>query len=302
MKAAARRPVRLFSIVFNEPYLTWFEQACVRSLLWPQNAAALRQAIGWDIWTTQVDAGRVRAAAAQLGVPLEVHDELPAASWADKEQLKPGLHRALTAEMARCADKHQAFLWIAPDSVFGDGSCASIMALGAAPNVCVALSPMRVNAEGFIEAMGDGARDNPALVKLAFERMHRGFAEADATLADVNSMESGVSWRRIGEGLYAITHRKHSAYLLQPTASDAKWFGDMKKFGAYDHSFPQRLVNEQRQRVVGSSDAAFVAELTPAASHRANLVARDPLEPDRFHQNLAHHAANRNVLAIWRAA
>ena len=93
-----------------------------------------------------------------------------------------------------------------------------------------------------------------------------------------------------------------SGMLGQPTETDAKWFRDMNKFGSYDHSFPRRLVDEQRQRVIGSSDAAFVVELTPPRSNAPRLQPTDPSAPDRFNAAEAHHLANRNLVAIWRAA
>lgn len=297
------RPLRLFSIVFNEQYIDWFDRACVPSLSWPSNSHALRRAVAWDVWTTTEDAERVRQIAERVGVQVEIHAELEPASWENKEPLKLQLTRALTAQIERAAAERSAFLWIAPDSVFGDGSIRSILELGAPPDVCVALAPMRVQAAGFIEAMGPRRLLNDDLVSLAFKFAHRSFVEAEATLPMTNSFDSGVSWRTLRPGrLYAVTHRKHSAYLMQPTARDAESFRGMKKFGAYDHSFPRRLIEEQRQRVIGSSDAAFVVELTPELAHVPPLYAMDPDEPDRFNQNMPHHAANRNVVAIWRAA
>jgi hypothetical protein len=294
--------VRIFSIVFNEPYLTWFEQGCVRSLLWPRNAEALKAAARWDIWTTPADAERVRAIASRAGLPLNLNANITGGSWSDKEPMKANLLRALLTEMEQCAAEDAAFLWLAPDSIFGDGTIGSIMALGAVPGVSVSLAPMRVNAEGFVDAMGSEPLSNAALVRLSFERAHQAFKDAEATLAYSNSYKSGVSWRRIGAGLYAVTHRKHSSYLTQPTKSDVRWFRDRPKFGNYDHAFPSKLIEEQRQRVIGSSDAAFVAELTTEGSHMAPVQPADPAEPDRYWQDLPNYRANRSVVAIWRAA
>jgi hypothetical protein len=295
-----RRSLRIFSIVYNEPYLDWFERGCIHSLLWPKNRAALATADGWDIWTTPEDEARVRRAAGRVPLELRIgifNSHAPEDGTARKENLK----RALISEIHETRDKG-AFLWIAPDSIFGDGSLGSIIELGSVPGLCIAMAPMRVIADGFIEAMGNVPLSNAELVRLSFERMHRGFAEAEATRRHTNSYESGVSWRRLGDGLYAITHRKHSAYLMQPTRGDAEWFKHMNKFGAYDHSFPRLLVQSERQRVIGSSDAAFVAELTPELGHAPPCLPTDPNEPDRFMQKQPHHAVNRNVVCIWRSA
>lgn len=296
----SRRRLRVFSIVFGDTYTDWFERGCIRSLMWPRNATALREAEFWDIWTMPADKDRVVAAAERSEVPLRVRMLEPFEEH-DGTARKERLKLSLTTEMRECRDTG-AFLWIAPDSIFGDGTIPSILNIGVVPGICVATAPMRVLAPGFIEAMGDGPLSNAELVKLSFERMHRSFSEADASRATSNSYESGVSWRKIGDGLYAITHRKHSSYLMQPTSGESKWFEQMNKFGAYDHSFPKLIVASERQRVIGSSDAAFVAELTAANAHVPPCLPTDPAEPDRFMQNHAHHGVNRNVVCIWRAA
>lgn len=296
-----RRPVRLFSIVYGERFLEWFENGCVRSLCWPRNRLALRRAVAFDLWTMPADAKRAKNAAERLGLPVNVQ-MLEPYKHGDDEARKRSLFRALLGEMTLCVDQSSAFFWTAPDSVFGDGTAASVMELGAVPGVCVALAPMRVRAEGFIEAMGDGPIENASLVKLAFERMHPSFEQAEATRQLTNSFESGVSWRRLADGLYAVTHLCQSAYLMQPSKSDRSWFRDFNKFGAYDHAFPRRLVEEQRQRVIGSSDAAFVAELTSVEAHVPKLAGTDPAEPDRYRYSSPQQAANRNVVCIWRAA
>lgn len=293
------RPVRIFSIVYGQKFLDWFERGCIRSLKWPRNLAALRTAEAWDLWTMPADEARVRWLAEGFGIPVEMHLLKPYSDGDDAAR-KEALKTALMSEMRACRDS-KAFLWIAPDSIFGDGSIASFMALGSVPGICVATAPMRVNADGFVEAMRD-PMSNAELVRLSFERMHRAFREADATLPDTNSYISGVSWRQIGDGLYAVTHLKHSSYLMQPTKRDVDWFERMNKFGAYDHSLPKMLVAEQRQRVIGSSDAAFVAELTPEDLGIPKLRPTDPNEPDRYdHEQHGHHAVNRNVVCIWRA-
>lgn len=294
------RPVRIFSIVYGQRFIDWFERGCIRSLKWPKNLAALRMAEAWDVWTMPADEDRVRWLAESLGIPIETHLLSPYSDGDDAAR-KEQLRLALTFQMRACRDS-KAFLWIAPDSIFGDGSIASFMALGSVPGICVATAPMRVNADGFIEAMHN-PMSNADLVRLSFERMHRGFRDANAELPETNSYISGVSWRQIGEGLYAVTHLKHSSYLMQPTKKDVDWWERMNKFGAYDHSLPKLLVADQRQRVIGSSDAAFVAELTPEDVGVPKLKPTDPNEPDRYdHEQHGHHAVNRNVVCIWRAA
>lgn len=276
-----------------------FGDGLVRSLSWPRNLAALKKrVVAWDLYTVPEDAERAGSIAARLGIPVEIHAVLDGKP--DPNVRKSNLLKALLAQMDRCIERKSSFFFAAPDAIFGDGSVESFLEIGSVPRVCVAAAPMRVVEEGFIKAMGDGPVSNARLVKLAFERMHPSFAAGRAGLPRTNTLSTGMSWRRISEGLYAVTYRTHSAYLLYPERQDVKWFRDRPKFGNYDWQFPKILVEQQRQRVIGSSDAAFVVELTTDAQDPATTKA-DPLEPDKFEKELLHHQVNRNVVCIWRA-
>jgi len=73
------------------------------------------------------------------------------------------------------------------------------------------------------------------------------------------------------------------------------------KFGNYDHAFGNRLVQEGRQRIIGSSDAAFMVELTPVGVSEGDLQKIDPEYPDNYWQDVPHIQINRNTMMIWRA-
>lgn len=289
------KPVRLFTIVFGKQFLDWFERACVLSLSWPKNREALKPVVAWDIWTTPEDAERASAIASKIGIPIELHTTMTPIRATDN------LVAALIGQMQMCEKNDWAFLFASPDSIFGDGTIATLLEVGKVRSVCVAAAPLRVVSDGFLEAMGPGPVSNPELVKIGMERMHPGFRDANADLPDVNSFKSGVSWRKLRDGMYAVTFLLYSAYLMKPNSRDVKWFISKPKFGNYDHSFPRVLVEQERQRVIASSDAAFIVELTPQEIGSPPLMKIDPDNPDAFWQKLPHHAINRNVIMIWRA-
>jgi hypothetical protein len=99
--------------------------------------------------------------------------------------------------------------------------------------------------------------------------------------------------------LYAVQHRIPTAYLARPVAADVAYFKQETDLGVWDHRWPEILVEAQRQRVVGSSDGAFVIELTPPAVNNPPLKRHDGAVDD-YRGQLRHHAVNRNMLAIWR--
>lgn len=286
---------RLFSIVFSEPYLTYFERGCVRSLMWPDNRASLGKVEAWDIWTQEPYRERIEAIVKPCGIPIEWHTGV---NYDGKKG--HALVLALIDEMHLCVNRNVGMLWAAPDCIFGDGSIRALVSVASVPGISPCLMPLRVKAAGFLSEMGDEPIPNAGLVSLGMKHAYEGFLQANAEQSDTNSVSSGVSWRRIRPGLYAVTTRVPSAFILQPTKEDIRWFGDRPKFGNYDHAFGGVLLSQGRQRIIGSSDAAFVVELTHDPASTAKVQRSDPAEPDRYFQKLPHYLVNRNTLCIWR--
>ena len=291
---------RLFSIVYGASFLDLFEHACVRSLCWPLNKAGLSGAISWSVWTRASDVERVKKAVGTLGLEVEIHAEIAEGAAADPRLASAVLLKAMMFEMTRSSDERSAFFFAAPDIVFGDGSIPSMIEIAVPARICVSVPVMRVVKEGFLDALGTGPVGNAELAKLSFERMHKSWINAEATLAKTNSWSSGVSWKKIGAGLYAITHLLPSPTFVHPTPDDVQFFRSRPKFGGWDHWWPKRLVAQERQRVIGSSDAAFMAELTDRDSNCPALTDADADDPSKYFSTIGHHAANRNLVAIWR--
>jgi hypothetical protein len=284
------KAVRLFSMMWGKPYVDLFEQACAKSLNWPKNREAAKRFQAWDLWTTPQEQWRVRDIASALGVPLCLHPTLNVSTMKANFQ-------ALVGEIQLCEERGAAFLFAAPDSIFGDGSVGSLLEIGEPQRVCVAAAPMRVR-ETILPELGTNI-PNSVLVGLGFKHMHRYFAEAKVG-EKTNSLSTGISWKLIGEGLYAVQYRNYSSYYMTPEKKDVEWFRLRPRLGYYDSVFPETLIPDQRQRVVGSSDAVFVAEVTPDSRALPPLTVADA-EPDKFEGSLAHHVANRGLTCIWRS-
>lgn len=289
--------MRLFTLCWGEPYCGWFEQALVRSLCWPRNLAAIREyAAEWNVYTRDQDRDRLRAIAERVGVPIQFHPFGMANS--SGETLQP----CLFDHMRNCVQTGHAMFVAPPDTVFGDGSIDAICQIGAVPGVCVAVPHVRVNS-GCLTKLGGVEWSNPRLVDLAFENLHATWAGAEATLPNTNSFLGGVSWRRLRQGLYAVSHRLPTCYLANVDASDVSWFSRQWETGTYDHTWPAKIVKEgQRQRTIASSDAAFIIELTREHENIPPLQPNDPNEPDKFWRDLEHNYVNRNVVSIFRGA
>ena len=290
---------RMLTIVWGPQHLDWFERACVASLGQRDNFAALAEHVRtWDIVTQSSDAAAVQEIASRLQLPVELHTDQSLGG-------SPGmtLQREIMAQMMRCLDDQSALFMAPPDSIFGDGTVQSVFAIGQPKAVCVAVPHVRVTPQ-ILKEPAPG-RTNAALVAASWRHLHRTWIEAEATREQTNTWAGGVSWRKVGADLYAVTHRLPTVYLAQFDQTDLQWWTTWQAQrglnGAWDHFWPSKLVAESRQRVVGSSDAAFIAEVTPEFGNIPPCSASDPEEPDKCWGQGAHFVINRNVMAFFRA-
>lgn len=285
--------IRLFTLVWGERYIDWFAKACTASLCWPKNSEAIQaHSVGWDILTREEDATRVREIASALGIPVNIRIKTDT-----EEAVGVTLQKAFLEQMRLCVERNESMLLCPPDTVFGDGCVSAMIAMG---DVCVAVAHARVLPNLLDDMIGPVA--NAELVTLAWKHLHRSWREADISKEMANSNVGGVAWREISPGVYAVQHRLPTCYLASFNADDITWFEGQVFVGAWDHLWPAKLVAEQRQRVLASSDAAFLVELTNEFENIPAVAAIDPAEPDKYWGQQLHHWCNRNVVSIFRAA
>lgn len=286
------KKVRMFTLLWGERYIDWFERACVTSLCWPSNQWAVKQNIvGWDIVTKSADEERVRSIAERLGIPVEIRILIE-----DSAPVGNKLQYYLMDQMKRSLERDESMFLCPPDKIFGDGSISGILSQG---SVCVASPHVRV-LPSVLEFITDQPLTNPQLAKVAWGHLHRSWKEADISKEMANSYVSGVAWREISPGLIAVHHRLPTCFLATFQPDDVAWFESQVYMGAWDHLWPAKLVAEQRERVLGSSDAAFMAEITPEFENIPSCSPVDQNDPDRYWANHAHHLVNRNQVSFFR--
>lgn len=287
---------RLLTLVWGDRHIDWFNRACVSSLCKPKNIASLKDIVSkWDIVTRDVDVEKIGSIAARLGLEIEFHTDSDLSV-----QSNEALQRELFNQMRRCFEAKEAMILAPPDSIFGDGSIASICAVGSRKGVCVAVPHVRVTPRILDEQYCSAS--NAKLVEASWRHLHRTWVEADAARELTNTYAGGVSWHQIVPGLYAVTHLLPTVYYANFIETDLQWWSALKAIGSWDHHWPSKLVAEKRQRVIGSSDAAFIAEVTPEFANIPGCTPSDPEEPDNFWGGKAAHPIfNRNHVSFFRA-
>jgi hypothetical protein len=141
---------------------------------------------------------------------------------------------------------------------------------------------------------------NSQLVSMAWKHLHPTWRDANIILPHTNSFVGGVSWKMIGDKLYAVTHLLPTPFLIQPHPSDGEWFRLYGGPGSFDHVWPAKLVDEGRQRLVASSDAAFAVELTMKHENIPPLYPLDPTNPSQYSGANKHNHINRNSVCVFR--
>jgi hypothetical protein len=289
--------IRLFTAVWGDKYIQFLKNGCVKSLLWPKNHAALKEDdVLWCIYCNAEERDAIRAIIEPLGVAYEFYPLQDGKDNQETQQL------ALTDEIAACIDNDAISFNVGPDLIYGDGSIKVILDLAKENSErCISLPTVRVNSVPFLELMSDVPLSNRQLLSLTMQNMHVSWKTCDASLPETNCWNGGTSWRRIADDMYAVTMRLPGVVAAKYTMEDFQYFkNNVGRTGVWDHFWPETLVSAERQRVIGSSDAAFIAELTVEKSHLPVLRKNLPNSQDIYKRTLLHNKVNANALIIWR--
>ncbi len=299
--------LKIFSAVWGKQHLEWFERATCRSLAWPLNKAALQHA-HWIIYTTKEDAPRAIEIASQV-LPKEQIEfvEMPRHVHGSSPEMGSVLLSGFLHTMRKCIIDGSRMLIAPPDTIFGEGTIPNLLIAGRQPHTCVAVVHPRVSPSIFAQ-IGVSAVTNPQLVTRAWKHLHDSWTYAEAGLARTNSFVGGVSWYKLPTqaNAVAVTHRLPTVYLADFLPADLAFFQQPHDnlpptFGVLDHGWPAEcLIDQQRQRLIGSSDACFIIELTDQEKNIPPLMNANPFEADAFWRDLKHNRFNRQVHVIFR--
>lgn len=304
----------LYSAFYGEHYFKLFKNACFRSLSWPLNREALKGAT-WNIFTPKEYFERVEQLLEPAGFKVNLFELGPQIQiWgvgrAPITHCDQGIILAdgLRHQIRYSIEKNSKMLMAPPDTLFGDGSIANILAIGSQPGTCVSVAHSRVLSDILddIDLMGatKGAITNAELVTLSFKHAHASWTNAEIGHPKNSSYVSGVAWRKLNKNLWSVQHRLPTVYLASFTPSDWDFWFSQNGFGSWDHRWPaENLVRQERQRFVGSSDAAWIVEITDWDKNVPPDVDRTHLQgapDDHYWTSHYHNQINRQTNVILR--
>ncbi len=112
----------------------------------------------------------------------------------------------------------------------------------------------------------------------------------------------GLSIREVGTNLWTMVHHLPSPWLVNVRPEDVGYFfsDQCLNFGDWDHRWPTILLQEERLRIIGSSDLVWSAELTEEEGHYAPIM--DGLRGnDRYKDRKPHNLAGGRLVMSLRA-
>lgn len=282
----------------------WFERACLKSLCWPKNKASIQNAT-WCIFTKVADEPKVRELAGRAGCSHIQIAYIPDSIQGNSPQMGAILLQCLFQMIDLCLKDGSQMLTAPPDTIFSEGTIEAMLRVGAFGHSCVAVPHPRVSPSIFGQ-IKDQPLSGAELVSLTLKHGHKAWSEAEIGHERQSSFVGGIAWQKIGDKLYAVQHRLPTIYLANFIASDYAFFqkphdGLNPTYGAWDHVWPSELIKTERQRTIGSSDAAFILEVTKDDLNIPPQAGINPHEPDSFWRSEHHNSINRQFCYIMRS-
>ncbi len=304
--------LRILTMAWNKPYLDMFTKGCFNSLRWPKNKAALQGAT-WSFATNpELMDEAERLLFNEFDITFNASPMPETLALQGIGDVNPttlnvnySLLYTLTNEIRACLQTGSKLLLCPPDTLFGDGTIPNLLKAGEQIGTCVAVPHVRV-LPSILDQLPkeNGPVSNAQLVHLAFKNLHDSWVMAEENHPKLNSLIGGVHWKALAPDLFSVQHRLPTVYLAGLQPFDLTYFLGQSSFGAWDHNWPgERLVRQERQRTIGSSDSCFIVELTEAQNNVPPEVEsqfKNPEIQDAYHMDNVHHQHNRLFLTTFR--
>jgi hypothetical protein len=200
-----------------------------------------------------------------------------------------------------CINNNALMLIAQPDIIFSNGTVSNLVELSDGKGVSVSVAHPRVSIDSLKKNnidISNLSKDGLNMVKVALKCAHESLLQTDET-NDLNSTTSGIATRQILSGL-AVIHNLPAVYLCSPIKDDLSFFKRRPSFNIIDKTWPHLLFRQSRLKVVGSSDIAFVIELTSDAEKKP-IVESGMKYNDHYHGFPPFVNYSNIIVGLWRS-
>lgn len=273
------KPLHIFTPSWHPHFNNLFVNALGRSLKWPANAEAVRDSI-WTICTdTQSSADSLELAAHTIIPSCKVRIQLQPRFSEPNSPIGALKMKCLLKSIRECLNEATPMLMSTPDFIWADGSIGNMVDESypdEGQGLCVSIAHMRVLPTLLLDFQ---AKSPAQLVQQGLDFAHDSWTRCEIGLDPSGIYHAGLSWRRVKNAI-SVQHQMPSPFLVNFRECDLEEFSRWKgmtppAFGEWDHDWPSRLIEQGRLRYLGSSDLAFMVEVTEADKNVP------PLEPAR---------------------
>ena len=254
------------AVVFGQKHWDLFKKVTLRSLHQRRNLAAIQENDCEFLIYTTGDPGPL-----VLDLPTRNHQVI---GFTEQIDLHTCLIQALRYSIAHCLSKGRTLVTSPPDTFFGDGSIETLFNINRLTNsqLCIAAPHVRVNTDGFLARLAteSGPISNRRLARMALDTLHASWTncrlsnETDPTKSYVN----GTMLIELGNGNFLIQSNLPTYWIANFNETDAIFYNRAYFIASWDWVWPNKVYQDGRHRIIGSSNQFFAAEVTDP---RANL-------------------------------
>ena len=250
--------LKIFTPCWGKKHISLFRRCLGLSLSWPRNNASIKNAEWVIACESEEDASAifpiVKLISPFCSMIAYIHPEI------SKVDSGMALIDSLVLTIKSCHQEGIPLLMATPDFIFGEGTIDAFKEVGSEAGSCVSIAHMRVLPQ-ILDCLKQPI-PNASLITLGLKYAHVTFSECNERFH-----YGGVRKTEISSKVYAIEHHMPSPFFCNFTQNDIDSFtsiqhGKLPGFGAWDHTWPTHLLNEGRLRLIGSSDAAMMLEVT----------------------------------------
>jgi hypothetical protein len=257
-----RKSLYVWVPVWGEKHIDWFFKFTLSSLLKANNLplVSVNKEVQFHFYTKDVD---VKVIESRMKIMAPSYKFTIVAESFFDDMARDMMSNFFIHIINSCI-KNKALMLIAqPDLIFSNGSVNNLVELSDGKGVSIAVAHPRVSYESLlnekidIESLSEITID---MVNVALKTQHKVLMRAEET-NDENSTLMGISTRKMPNGL-AIIHNLPAVYLCNPVKADLLFFKRRCEFNIIDKHWPNLLFRQSRLKIIGSSDLAFIIELT----------------------------------------
>lgn len=301
--------MKIFCPVWGEKHLDLLSKALLKSLSWPSNKFEVDDA-EWHIVTAeekefQEAKKRITRVFPRARFNSGIFPELKA----KEEPIEATLLIALEHAIEDCLAWHQPMLMATPDYIFGDGTIECFRTLGI-DDACVSMAHMRT-LPAILESIPDSPPTNPKLLRLAMKNSHCTWTGSERELHDGCTVFGGIQWMKQSDEITLVRHWLPAPFYVNFTQDDLDFFKNFKAghynghlylrtFALWDHLWASRLIDQGRLRIIGSSDAAMMVEVTDEKANHPRPNYPHQTNRQGYILNQPHNHIQKQFVTIFR--